>query len=112
MLNYGYTVLAGRIERALVFESFDPAAGTLHVVMDGRASLVWDLIELLRPALDEQLIGWIQTQRWRKRDFEVNDEGKVYLRQQLARMVIQKSWIPDAKIKQVIRWYAGQLVGR
>jgi CRISPR-associated protein Cas1 len=112
MLNYGYTVLAGRIERALVFDGYDPAAGTLHAAMDGRASLAWDLIELLRPTVDEQLINWAQTQKWRKRDFEVNDDGVVYLRQQLARIVIQKSWIPDAKIKQVIRWYAGQLVGR
>jgi CRISPR-associated protein Cas1 len=112
MLNYGYTVLAGRIERALVFDGYDPAAGTLHAAMDGRASLAWDLIELLRPTVDEQLIGWVQTQKWRKRDFEVNDDGVVYLRQQLARVVIQKSWIPDAKVKQVIRWYAGQLVGR
>lgn len=85
MLNYGYTILAGRIERALVFEGYDPAAGALHVYLDGRASLAWDLIELLRPTLDEQLISWIQTQKWRKRDFEVNEEGTVYLRQQLAR---------------------------
>ncbi|SDU31046.1 CRISPR-associated endonuclease Cas1 [Nitrosomonas ureae] len=112
MLNYGYTILAGRLERALVYEGYDPAAGALHAYLDGRPSLAWDLIELLRPTVDEQLIGWIQTQKWRKRDFEVNDEGKVYLRQQLARVVIQKSWIPDVKIKKVIRWYAGQLVGR
>ncbi len=112
MLNYGYTILAGRIERALVFEGYDPAAGALHVHLDGRASLAWDLIELLRPSVDEQLMGWIQAQKWRKRDFEVNDEGTVYLRQQLARVVVQKSWIADVKIKQVIRWYAGLLVGR
>lgn len=112
MLNYGYTILAGRIERALVFDGYDPAAGALHVHLDGRASLAWDLIELLRPSVDEQLIGWVQKQKWRKRDFEVNNEGTVYLRQQLARVVIQKSWIPDTKIKKVIRWYAGQLVGR
>lgn len=73
-------MLAERIERALVFEGYDPADGTLHVVRDGRASLVWDLIELLRPCVDEQLIGWIQTQKWQKRDFEVNDDGAVYLR--------------------------------
>lgn len=75
MLNYGYTILAGRIERTLVFDGYDPAAGSLHVHLDGRASLAWDLIELLRPTVDEQLIGWVQTQKWRKRDFEVNDEG-------------------------------------
>lgn len=112
MLNYGYTILAGRIERALVFEGYDPAAGALHVHLDGRASLAWDLIELLRPSVDEQLMGWVQTQKWRKRDFEVNDEGTVYLRQQLARVVVQKSWIVDAKIKKVIRWYGGLLLGR
>lgn len=112
MLNYGYTILAGRIERALVFEGYDSAAGALHVHLDGRASLAWDLIELLRPSVDEQLLGWVQKQKWRKRDFEVNEEGTVYLRQQLARVVVQKSWLPDAKIKQVIRWYGGLLVGR
>ena len=63
MLNYGYTVLAERIERALVFEGYDPAAGTLHADLDGRASLTWDLIELLRPIVDKELVGWVQTQK-------------------------------------------------
>jgi CRISP-associated protein Cas1 len=111
-LNYGYIVLAGRIERVLVFDGYDPAAGTLHAAIDERASLAWDLIELLRATLDKQLVGWVQKQKWSKLDFEVNGDGAVYLCQQLARVVIQKSWIPDVKIKQVIRWYAGLLVER
>lgn len=50
------------------------------------------------PSVDEQLMGWVQTQKWRKRDFEANEEGTVFLRQQLARIVVQKSWIADAKV--------------
>lgn len=95
-----------------MFEGFDPAVGTFHADLEGRASLAWDLIELLRPSVDEQLINWMLTQTWRKRDFEVNEDGNVFLRQQLARVVVQKGWMPDVRIKQVIRWYAGLILGR
>ncbi len=59
-LNYGYGVLYGQIERAIVLAGLDPYAGFLHVDRSGKPSLVLDLIEEFRAAaVDRALLGLI-----------------------------------------------------
>ena len=62
MLNYGYAILAGQLQRALETWGFDVCLGTLHTDFEGRPSLVYDLIEPLRPAMDSQLLNWAKVQ--------------------------------------------------
>jgi CRISPR-associated protein Cas1 len=50
-LNYGYGVLYGEVERALVLAGLDPYGGFLHTDRPGKPSLVFDLIEPFRPAV-------------------------------------------------------------
>ncbi|MGH8628972.1 MAG: CRISPR-associated endonuclease Cas1 [Gammaproteobacteria bacterium] len=45
ILNYGYSMLAGQVERAAVIRGLDVAVGSLHADSDGRRSLVYDLID-------------------------------------------------------------------
>ncbi|MBC7224890.1 MAG: CRISPR-associated endonuclease Cas1, partial [Anaerolineae bacterium] len=47
-LNYGYGVLYGQVERALILAGLDPYGGYLHVDRPGKPSLVLDLIEEFR----------------------------------------------------------------
>lgn len=57
-LNYGYGILYGQVERALVLAGLDPYAGFLHVDRPGKASLVFDLIEEFRqPVVDRTIIA-------------------------------------------------------
>lgn len=59
-LNYGYGVLYGQVERALILAGLDPYAGFLHADRPGKPSLVLDLIEEFRQqAVDRPLIGMV-----------------------------------------------------
>lgn len=59
-LNYGYGVLYGQVERALVLAGLDPYAGFLHADRPGKPSLVLDLIEEFRQqVVDRPLVGMV-----------------------------------------------------
>lgn len=55
-LNYGYGILYGQIERALVLAGLDPYAGFLHVDRPGKPSLTLDFIEEFRPVVVDRVI--------------------------------------------------------
>ena len=51
-LNYGYGLLRYTVWRQAVVHGLDPYAGYLHADRSGRPSLVLDLMEEFRPAVD------------------------------------------------------------
>jgi len=66
LLNYGYGILYGQIERAIVLAGLDPYAGFIHTDRPGKPSLVLDLIEEFRQvAVDRLVVGLVN------RNFEV-----------------------------------------
>jgi CRISPR-associated protein Cas1 len=57
-LNYGYGILYGQVERAIILAGLDPYAGFVHADRPGKPSLVCDLIEPYRaPAVDRVVLG-------------------------------------------------------
>lgn len=64
IVNYAYAILAGQVERALQIAGLNVAVGSLHADQDGRASLVYDLMEPLRPVADKIIFAWVTSQRW------------------------------------------------
>jgi CRISPR-associated protein Cas1 len=69
LLNYGYGILYGQVERALVLAGLDPFAGFIHVDRPGKPSLVLDMIEEFRQvAVDRVVIGLLA------RNFEVRQD--------------------------------------
>lgn len=59
-LNYGYGILYGQVERAIVLAGLDPYAGFLHVDRSGKPSLVLDVIEEFRTAaVDRAMLGLV-----------------------------------------------------
>ncbi|MGA9351873.1 MAG: CRISPR-associated endonuclease Cas1 [Anaerolineae bacterium] len=57
-LNYGYGILYGQIERAVVLAGLDPYGGFIHADRPGKPSLVLDLIEEFRaPVVDRTVLG-------------------------------------------------------
>ncbi|GAB4443263.1 MAG: CRISPR-associated endonuclease Cas1 [Anaerolineae bacterium] len=70
MLNYGYGILYGQVERCIVLAGLDPYAGFIHVDRPGKPSLVLDLIEEFRQeAVDRVVFGLLNKQ------FSVGQEG-------------------------------------
>jgi len=56
-LNYGYGILYGVCEKALLMAGLDPYLGVLHVAKSGRPSLTLDFVEMFRPiAVDKPLV--------------------------------------------------------
>lgn len=66
LLNYGYGMLYGQIERAIVLAGLDPFAGFIHTDRPGKPSLTLDMIEEFRSVIiDRAVIGLLT------RNFEV-----------------------------------------
>lgn len=62
-LNYGYGVLYGQVERALILAGLDPFAGFIHTDRPGKPSLTLDLIEEFRQAVvDRTVLGLVNKQ--------------------------------------------------
>lgn len=59
-LNYGYGILYGAVQRALVLAGLDPFGGFIHADRSGKPSLTFDLIEPFRvPVVDRTILGLI-----------------------------------------------------
>lgn len=108
-MNYAYAILAGQVERALQIAGLDVAVGSLHADQDGRASLVYDVMEPLRPVVDKIIFDWITTQRWRRADFVIDRHGMIRVHPQLARIVVKKALLPDKIIREEINAYVNLL---
>lgn len=63
LLNYGYGILYGEVERAIILAGLDPYAGFIHADRPGKPSLTLDLIEPFRQvAVDRVLFGLLNRQ--------------------------------------------------
>jgi len=60
MLNYGYAVLRAAVARAIVCAGMHPALGVHHSNQYNPFALADDLMEPLRPLVDEHVFGMVQ----------------------------------------------------
>jgi len=86
MLNYGYAIVLAQIIRALIARGLDPAFGFLHDDKPGRASLAYDVLELLRADVDRVVFEFIAMRTFVRADF-VEDHERVRLGPDVARGV-------------------------
>ncbi len=56
MLNYAYGVLYSKMESACVIAGLDPYVGILHTDSYNKLSLVYDIIEMFRPWVEETTV--------------------------------------------------------
>ncbi|MBI5930826.1 MAG: CRISPR-associated endonuclease Cas1 [Chloroflexi bacterium] len=69
LLNYGYGILYGQIEQAIILAGLDPYGGFIHTDRPGKPSLVLDLIEEFRQVAIDRLVFGLLT-----RQFTVDQE--------------------------------------
>jgi CRISP-associated protein Cas1 len=85
LLNYGYGILYGQIEQALLLSGLDPYAGFLHTDRPGKPSLVLDLIEEFRQAaVDRPVFGLAN------RDFTIEQDARGQLTADTRRIFAEK----------------------
>ena len=74
LLNYGYGILYGQVERALVLAGLDPFAGFIHADRPGKPSLVLDLIEEFRQAVVDRVVMGLVTRGFA---VELDEHGRL-----------------------------------
>lgn len=112
ILNYAYSVVAAEVTRAVQAAGFDSAAGFLHADAEGRHSLTYDVMELLRADIDNTILQWVASHTWKRPDFPVTPEGIVRLQPTLAVVVAQKALIGHKTVDQAMGWLEEIVVTR
>ena len=88
MLNYGYAILESELRIAVMRSGLDPEIGYLHSNHKGRLSLVYDLMEPMRPVVDRAVLAFVNGQTFAPTDFPLSERGVCRLHPQLVRRVV------------------------
>ncbi len=78
MLNYGYGIMYGNVERACILAGLDPYIGIMHTDNYNRTALVFDLIEMYRGYIDKIVFKLFSTKKINDEQFD-EVEGGLYL---------------------------------
>lgn len=85
LLNYLYTILETEVRLAILALGMDPGMGVLHADLKGRDSFVFDVIEPLRPVVDNHVLTLLEHRTFSARDFFETREGVCRLMPPLAK---------------------------
>jgi CRISPR-associated protein Cas1 len=94
---------------ATVSQGLDPTIGCLHACRPGRAALVYDLMEPLRPRMDRLLLDCVHSHTFSPTDFVLDSNGVCRLHPQLARQVAQQA-LRDIVVQEVVMRLMDKLV--
>lgn len=89
LLNYGYGILYGRIEGALIKSGIDPYIGVLHRDDYNRPVLVYDVIELYRIWVDYVVYSLVAQKVINSDYYSVREDGSYWLEGLGRRILIQ-----------------------
>ena len=89
LLNYGYGILYGKIEGALIKAGIDPYVGVFHRDDYNRPVLAFDVIELYRVWIDYVVINLANQRIVSKEFFSVKEDGSYWLEALGKRILIQ-----------------------
>ncbi len=89
LLNYGYGILYGKIEGALIKTGIDPYIGILHRDDYNRPVLVYDVIELYRVWVDYVVFSLVSQNTITRDYYSVKEDGSYWLEPLGRRIVIQ-----------------------
>ena len=74
LMNFIYTIFMNDLQVRLDVKGFDTIFGFYHRLRSGRASLTLDVLEVIRPILDQQILKLIREKRLRPEHFEQHTE--------------------------------------
>ena len=89
LLNYGYGILYGKVEGALIKAGLDPYVGVLHREDYNRPVLVFDIIEKYRVWIDYVVVKLLEQKVINTDCYSVKDDGSFWLEALGKRILIQ-----------------------
>jgi CRISP-associated protein Cas1 len=82
-----YAMLISQVHQAVVVAGFDPSIGIAHKKHTNPIPLVYDLMEPLRPVVDQQILESALSNTFKLGDFTINQLGACRLNPQMAKLV-------------------------
>lgn len=89
LLNYGYGMLYGKVEGALIKAGIDPYVGVYHRDDYNRPALVFDVIEVFRVWVDYVVVSLCLQQVFDQECFSIKPDGSWWLENLGKRILIQ-----------------------
>lgn len=111
LLNYAYGVLHSQVAIVCASLGIDATAGILHARREGRAALVLDLMEPMRPIVDARIVELIGSHTFSRTDFPIGRDGICRLHPQLARVVAQLATLPGRIVELALQSFIAKLQG-
>jgi len=114
MLNYLYALLDSETRIAILTMGLDPGVGILHADQPARDSLVYDLMEPVRPAVDAWLLALLRERRFARDDFceSPDGRGQIMLTQHMAHELVSTMPLWARMIAPVVEQMARRLLSR
>jgi len=107
LLNVAFSVTAGRLAAYLAARGVAPSIGFLHSDKPGRWSLVYDVIEPLRPLIEGRVFGLIGRHQFGSNDFIRANDGSIRLADNLSRVIIAETALSGRILDGAVDWIVG-----
>lgn len=105
-LNYLYAVLESKVRQTCIINNVDPDFGIIHADHNSRTSLVFDLMEPVRPKVDKLLFNWIANQAFNPKDYFETREGVCRVSQDTVKQVIPLAKDLTSDITKTVKEFA------
>lgn len=89
ILNYMYAILETEVRLAVLAMGMDPGMGMLHADLKGHDSFVFDVIEPLRPVVDDHVLTLLETRTFSAREFFETRQGVCRLLPPMAKVLAE-----------------------
>ena len=109
ILNYLYTLLESETRLAITALGLDPGFGLLHVDQSTRDSLVYDLMEPIRPSIDAYVLDWITRTPLKRSWFFEERDGCCRLMAELTVKLSDTAETWSREIAPIVEWFAQRL---
>lgn len=88
MLNYGYGMLYGKVEKRVVIAGLDPYIGFIHTDNYNKISFVFDVIEKYRPWIDMTIMKLIGNKKVKKKTHFKEITNGIFLGEEGKKMLV------------------------
>jgi len=110
LLNYLYAILEGETRIAILTIGLDPGMAFLHQDLQNRDSLIYDIMEAVRPDVDAWLFAFLRKTRFLRKDFFERRDGTVRISSQVTSLLAQTVTLWKRKVAPHVEWVAKMLV--
>lgn len=109
ILNYAYALGESIVRHACHTVGLDPALGVMHADKKHRDSMALDILEPLRPVIDNDILRLVQARCFRRLDFTETADGQCRLTESVTHHLTTAlpSW--SAQISPTVEWVAHTL---